>query len=237
MLNHKNFNLFFIFLVFTLSLFCISNISAVPPENTIIVFDNGYEIVVSPEGYLKQYEDYKLNFFLYNKSNGIYIDNSTINCSFYMANSTGDVLVYKNATYSNGYWNINILGGNFSYLEIYPYGIKCASISYGGALVGYFEVTGTGRQGNIGLDTFLILIFASIIVFVGSYWLDQDWGVFLSGILFILSGIYAMIYGLGDVSDLYTRGIAIVSIGIGIVFLVASLFNISKGEGVEEEDE
>jgi len=37
------------------------------------------------------------------------------------------------------------------------------------------------------------------------------------------------------VSNLYTRGIAIVSIGIGIVFLVASLFNISKGEGVEEE--
>jgi hypothetical protein len=233
-LKYKNFNLFFIFLVFTLSLV---SISAAPPTSTILAFESGYEIGISPTGFIKQNQDYQLNFFVYNKSNGVHMENSTgFSCLFYMANSTGNVIVYQNTTfYLDGHWGINILGGNFSSLEIYPFGIKCEYNSFGGATISYFEVTGTGRDGDIGMDTFLILIFAAIIVFVGSYVLDMDWGVFLSGILFILAGIYSMIYGLGNVSDLYTRGIAIICIGIGLVFLVASLFNISKGEGNEED--
>ena len=95
-----------------------------------------------------------------------------------------------------------------------------------------FNLTPTGD--NRGFGIFLILIFASIIMFGGSFYLDFDWGIFLGGVLFTLSGIYAMIYGIGDLADLYTRGIAIISIGLGIVFSVASIFNISKGEGAEE---
>jgi len=97
---------------------------------------------------------------------------------------------------------------------------------------GYFTITPTGDDRGFGL--FLVLIIASVILFVGSFQFDLDWGVFLSGVLFILSGIYAMIYGLGNLASLYTRGIAVISIGLGMVFIIASLFNISKGEGVEE---
>ncbi len=55
---------------FFLFLFVFPLISAPPSTPTIINFDQGYEIVVAPEGFLKQYEDYQLNFFVYNISNG-----------------------------------------------------------------------------------------------------------------------------------------------------------------------
>ena len=96
---------------------------------------------------------------------------------------------------------------------------------------GYFIITPTGDERGFGL--FLVLIIASVIIFVGSFQFDIDWGVFLSGILFILSGMYAMIYGIGNLTDLYTRGIAVIALGLGIVFIVSSVYNLSKGGGEE----
>lgn len=105
--------------------------------------------------------------------------------------------------------------------------IKCENID--------FKITPTGDTRGFGL--FLVLIIASVMMFLGSFQFDFDWGVFLSGILFILSGVYAMIYGVGNLADLYTRGIAIVSVGLGLIFIVASIFNISKGEENVGEEE
>lgn len=45
---------------------------------------------------------------------------------------------------------------------------------------------------------------------------------FIGGVLFILSGMYVMIYGLCDVANLYTRGIAISLLSLGAVFMIAS---------------
>lgn len=159
---------------FFLFLFVFPLISAPPSTPTIINFDQGYEIVVAPEGFLKQYEDYQLNFFVYNISNGVHIDNSTTDCYFYMANSTGNVLIYQEVTFvlGNEYWKVDIQGGNFSYLEVYPYGIKCESSSLGGTSVGYFEVTGTGyeltpaRAGTYSI-IFGLLIFIFITIMLG----------------------------------------------------------------------
>ena len=148
-------------------------VSAVPPTNTIITFDNGYIIGISPEGFIKQNQNYQLNFFVYNKSNGIQIVNTTVSCQFYLANSTGNVLVYQNVTYfAQGYWGINILGSNFSYPEVFPYGIKCGDGIYGGTTISYFEVTGTGYELTPARATtyiiiFFILMFLFVVVMLG----------------------------------------------------------------------
>ena len=42
-----------------------------------------------------------------------------------------------------------------------------------------------------------------------------------------------MIYGLGDLTDLYTRGIAGVCLGLGLILIIASIYNISKSGGEE----
>jgi hypothetical protein len=134
-----------VLLLFIINL--VSLVSSAPPLVTILNFDNGYEIGISPTGFIKQNQDYQLNFFVYNKSNGIHLTNTTLSCQFYLANSTGNVLVYQNTTYFlDGHWGINILGGNFSYSEVYPFGIKCIDNSFGGATISYFDVTKTGRE-------------------------------------------------------------------------------------------
>jgi len=97
----------------------------------------------------------------------------------------------------------------------------------------YFNITPTGD--NRGFGIFLVLVFASMIMFTAAYLLDFEWGIFLSGVLFILSGVYSMIYGIGDLADLYTRGVAIVCIGLGLIFIVAGIYNITKEDRVEEE--
>ena len=46
---------------------------------------------------------------------------------------------------------------------------------------------------------------------------------YLSGIMFTLGGIYTMIYGFNNSADLYTRGLAISLISVGVlIFLVAA---------------
>lgn len=98
-----------------------------------------------------------------------------------------------------------------------------------------FEVTPTWD--DRGFSLFLILIIFSLGLFVLAYVIDMDWLIFLSGILWVITGVYSMIYGVGDLADLYTRTIAGVSWAIGIVLVVAAIFNISKSEGNISDEE
>lgn len=47
---------------------------------------------------------------------------------------------------------------------------------------------------------------------------------FIGSILLILSGIYTMIYGFNNITNLYTRGVAIALIGLGIIFMFISAY-------------
>jgi len=94
-----------------------------------------------------------------------------------------------------------------------------------------FDITTTG--GDMGFTLFLVLLIAAAILFILAYVVDLDFMTFFSGILFLLSGVYSMIYGVGNLADLYTRGIAGVCLGIGLVLILASIHNLSK-EGGEE---
>ena len=40
----------------------------------------------------------------------------------------------------------------------------------------------------------------------------------------MIAGIYAMINGLGSIADFYTRAIAMIAIGLGVIFCVASVY-------------
>jgi len=129
-------------------------------------FSSGYIIIESPQENLKQLTDYQYNFFLYNDSDGILLDNSSIYCTFYLANKTGGVILFQNATYfSDDHWGIDINKNNFSDLGAYAYGVSCQNVNFGGALSGFFDVT---REGNapiteaqgiiIGISIFSIML-------------------------------------------------------------------------------
>lgn len=133
-------------LVMFLLVFSLVLVSSAPPVTTVQEFPDGYVIVESSHTYLKLNQYYQYNFFVYNKSNGLLIDNSFMTCNFFLANSSGEVIFRGESVYfSDGHWGIDILGGNFSSIGSYPYGVSCQD-GNGGALAGIFEVTYTGKD-------------------------------------------------------------------------------------------
>lgn len=93
-----------------------------------------------------------------------------------------------------------------------------------------FETTTTGNNNNntvplfLGLGGFILLIFAFV--------LRNNYLGFMSGVLFIILGIYTIIYGLGFVSDLYTQAISYVSIGLGLFIFLASAYAAINDTGI-----
>jgi uncharacterized protein YjeT (DUF2065 family) len=87
-----------------------------------------------------------------------------------------------------------------------------------------FKVTTTGDASSSSLWISLILIIFSIIFLIISLILDNEYLGFITGVLFLVSGIYVMIYGFGDMADLYTRAIGMVLIGIGLLIFFISAF-------------
>jgi len=226
---HKNFIFIFSFiLVLTLTL-----VSAAPPPQ---VFDTsgtrGYILQYPQFEVIKQNNPFTLKVHVFNASDGLLI--TSANCTLNIRNQTGNTVLENNLSLEGDHYNYLMTGGNFSVTGTYAYVIYCIDPgSQGGFASGIFKITPTGTNAGFGL--YLILIFSALVLVVGAYTLEIDWGIFLSGVLFVLSGMYAMIYGLGDITDLYTRGIAIVSIGLGLIFVIAGIYNLSKGGNTEEE--
>ena len=136
----------YLLIIISMILF-MSFVSAVPPITTVQQFTEGYLIEDNPQNILTQNQDYQVNFFVYNISNGNIITPSSATCYFYLANSSGNVLIFSNVTYSaDEHWGVDIAGGNFSSIGYYGYGIKCQDTNIGGAIAGLFEVTATGQE-------------------------------------------------------------------------------------------
>ncbi len=65
----------------------------------------------------------------------------------------------------------------------------------------------------------MALIFLIIGIKTGTVWLG-----FMSATMFLLGGIYMTIYGLNNITNMYTQGIGITIIGVGIVILFVSIY-------------
>lgn len=86
---------------------------------------------------------------------------------------------------------------------------------------------------------FLIFIYSlAIVFFIATLIVDEEFLVYISGVLFLVGGIYIMINGLDNISDWYTRTISYVSLGIGILFTIgAYTFNRFSQNSNEYSDE
>ena len=65
---------------------------------------------------------------------------------------------------------------------------------------------------------------------------NTEFFLFVSGSLFILSGILGMIYGISSLSETYTRLISFVTIGIGLLFIIGAYLDYGNF-GKDEQDE
>jgi len=156
-------------------LLIIPMISAVPPVTTVQQFTEGLIIVTSPQQYLKQNQDFTVNFFVHNQSNRRHISNSSTNCSFYLDNSNGTLVLNQKVNYNeNDYWDIVIKGGNFSETGQYNYGIDCHHTFLGGSTSGAYIVNPLGDELTssraiiyIGLIGILIFVFLTTFFGIG----------------------------------------------------------------------
>lgn len=100
-----------------------------------------------------------------------------------------------------------------------------------------FNVTTTG--GNSSMPLFLIIIgLALIFMVIFLITKEHIFGV-ISGMIFMVTGVFVMIYGIGSLADDYTRAISIVCIGLGLLFTIASAYNWATDDdsNFSEEDE
>ena len=79
----------------------------------------------------------------------------------------------------------------------------------------HFESTSTGKLPN-NITPIFLLIFSFALLVIGIVIKSPPVG-FFSGVLFIMAGMYLMIYGFGNVTDLYTRALALIVLCFGIL--------------------
>lgn len=83
---------------------------------------------------------------------------------------------------------------------------------------------------------FILLICLASLFFVATLFVNEEFFVYISGVLYLVAGIYSMINGIDIVNDWYSRAISYVLIGIGFLFTIgAYIFNSYEKNSDEEE--
>lgn len=150
-------------------------VSAILPVTTTQQFEEGYAIENSQQQFLKIDEDYEANFFVYNLSNGLMIDDTDVECVYYLTNNVGTLLDYFPCDFGKdggryGYWNATVLEGNFTYSGDYFYGIKCNSTEFGGAITGRYRVNNQALEPtNARAILYFGLLLILILLIVGAF--------------------------------------------------------------------
>ena len=148
------------------------------------------------------------------------------NCSY---NNISSVL-YPNSTLASGEVAMIKTGTNFAYTFCNTSMLGKYIVNGFGDVEGYvtvwaydFNITTTGNNAPYTIPLFLGL--AAFILLIMGFWIKNNYVTFISGTLFVVLGLYLMIYGLSIISDMYTTALAWVTLGIGLLLLLASSFS------------
>jgi hypothetical protein len=113
---------------------------------------------------------------------------------------------------------------------VYRNTMTCSDGINSGSEVFYFKINQSGDSRTNAL--FLILSLGSVIVLGFGILFQNEYIGFVAGALFITTGVYVMIFGFADLADIYTRSIAYVCIGLGLIFEVAAGYKVAEETGI-----
>jgi len=140
-----------------------------PPLTRVEDFPEGYRIQEMYEPVIKLNDNHVYYFFVYNSSTGVIINNDTMNCTFYMENDIGELILENQTTFNedSSYWYINLSESYFQNIGFYPYAVNCQN-GFGAVLSGSFKVTYTGREFDEGqgITAFAVLFGALGLAFL-----------------------------------------------------------------------
>jgi len=75
---------------------------------------------------------------------------------------------------------------------------------------------------NSNLTFLVILLSLASLFFLATLFVNEEFFVYISGVLFLIAGIYTMINGIDIVNDWYSRSISYVCIGLGLLFTIGA---------------
>jgi hypothetical protein len=93
-----------------------------------------------------------------------------------------------------------------------------------------FDVTTTGQQSGNTIPLFLA--FAGFIIFIIAVLTRNLYIGFISGVVFIVLGIYMMIFGLGWTSDFYTQALSYIALGFGLLIFLSAAYEAITDTGI-----
>lgn len=96
----------------------------------------------------------------------------------------------------------------------------------------FVTTTGVNRESILNNSIFIFLTLIGILLVIAGANMGIPWFGFIGSIMFLFSGIYTMIYGFDNITNLYTQGVSITLIGLGLIFMFSSAY-----EWVLEVDE
>jgi hypothetical protein len=78
----------------------------------------------------------------------------------------------------------------------------------------------------------LFLALGGFIIFIIAVLTRNLYIGFISGAVFIVLGIYLMIFGLGSISDFYTQTLSYVSLGFGLLIFLSAAYEAITDTGI-----
>lgn len=222
-------------------------VSAVAPTTTIFTGDVGINVEINVMPTYQQGEARWSIIHLFNTTNGYQITNATndnITCHMHLRDSQGFELFVVEAVADTDHWDLNGSGGVANTIGDYAWTVTCqdGTAQVGGYASGYFEII---QDPDIVLFTdatsdwriFLILVIIAFALLVIALYTENYIFAFFAGLLFLLAGIYGMIYGFDNINDFYTRAISSILLGMGLIITVLSGLNISKDAYTQKKDD
>ena len=154
--------------------------------------------------------------------------NSSVVCNISVFNPDGSPLINNQQMTRNDLeYNYSLSSTQTANIGVYSSVVQCQSVLLGTKTFNY-EVTSTGNKGQYSSYILLFIIGLGIILLVLAVSTSQEVIGFISGIMFFVAGIYLFGYGLGILSNLYSRILATISLGFGIMLMIISTYEYFK---------
>ena len=86
-----------------------------------------------------------------------------------------------------------------------------------------FDITTNGKPLSNQIPMYLLV--AALVLFIGGISVHSPPAGFFSGLLFLMAGMYLMIYGFGAIADLYTQAFALIILAIGMLISIVAAYS------------
>jgi hypothetical protein len=73
-------------------------------------------------------------------------------------------------------------------------------------------------------NTMLIFLLFAWIIYALVLWLNDRWLKYMAGAFFLVIGMFALTYGIGNLNDWFSRSIGFIHIGVGLLVILIEAF-------------